>query len=537
MKREFNIRIQPKTSRLGWVTGFVLAGLLIFSFLTGAPAKEALNLPEPTENQRNALSLLRETLTLVEENYVSMPDMRRVYSSGLTSLQRSIGKDRLEVIRQDSRHFTLRAGPEELQVYFGGADLDGLSEMEKAYRFALANVPGEENRDEGLKVMYGMLRSMLKSLDTYSSFMPPDVYREMQVETSGRYGGLGITISVRDKKIIVISPIEDTPAHKAGLKPGDEILSVEGDSIEGWSLTSAVKRMRGEPGTPVRLVIMRKGWVIPKEFVLIRAIVRIRSVKAKILEENIGYLRLTAFHERTTSELDKAMSNLLEKGVQELILDLRNNPGGLLHQSVRVAERFLPNRSMVVFTRGRHRSQTMYFRTHVNGVWVKKPMIVLVNRGSASASEIVAGALQDLDRALLIGDRTFGKGSVQTIIPLSGGAGVRLTTAKYYTPLGIEIHGKGIRVDLEVKEPVSDMGAKDSDEKDPDELKKQYIRRSLRNRNMSPEDDLALKIALETLKRSKSSVVEDLRLKALKVKARLVPGRNDVSQVRIPGVR
>ena len=521
--------IQPKSSRLGWVTGVVLSALLVFSFLSGVPANEVSRFPDTTENQRIALSLLRETVALVEENYFSTPDMKIAYGAGLRGLQGALGKDRLELTRQDARRFTLRAGKKELEVYLGGGDMDGLASMEEAYRFALANLVPKDKEDGELKVMYGLLRSMMSSLDTFSSFLPPEVFREMQVETSGRYGGLGVTIATRSKRIFIVSPFEDSPADKVGLKAGDEIIAVEGESIAGKSLTEAVRRMRGAPGTPVRVSILREGWPLPREFVLVRAIVQIKSVKAKVLDDNIGYLRLTAFHERTTDELDKAMDSLIDAGVRGLVLDLRNNPGGLLHQSVRVAERFLPNRSMVVFTRGRHRSQTMYFRTHVNGVWVKKPLIVLVNHGSASASEIVAGALQDLDRALIIGDRTYGKGSVQTIIPLTEGAGVRITTAKYYTPLGIEIHGKGVRVDVEVKDPSEDAANKPADSG-----KKGMGKWPIRPRAFASQDgDLVLKVAVETLKKSKSSEVEVLRFNASRVKASLMGVRKNASRARV----
>ncbi len=526
-------RVQPKSSRLGWVAGVVLSALLVFSFLSGVPANEVSRLPDPTENQRAALSLLRETVALVEENYFSAPDMKVVYGAGLRGMQEALGKDRLDLTRRDARHFTLRAGEKELEVFFGSGEMDSLASMEEAYRFALANLKPRDEEDGELNVMFGVLRNMMNSLDSFSSFLPPAVYREMQVETSGRYGGLGVTITTRDKKIFIVSPFEDSPADKAGLKAGDEIVAVEGEPVAGKSLSGAVKQMRGAPGTPVRVSILREGWAGPREFVLVRAIVRIKSVKAKVLDDNIGYLRLTAFHERTTDELDKAMGRLIDAGVRGLVLDLRNNPGGLLHQSVRVAERFLPNRSMVVFTRGRHRSQTMYFRTHVNGLWVKKPLVVLVNRGSASASEIVAGALQDLDRALIIGDQTYGKGSVQTIIPLTEGAGVRITTAKYYTPLGVEIHGKGIRVDVEVKDSSSPAGA---DTKKPDAPGESRLKKrpALPRGIPSRESDLALKIAIETLKKTKSSAVEVLRYNASQAKAQLMPVQKGVSQARIP---
>jgi len=333
------------------------------------------------------------------------------------------------------------------------------------------------------------------------------------VETSGHNGGIGVTMVVRDKKILMASLSEGSPADKAGLQGGDEIIAVEGEPIAGSSLSEAVRRIRGVPGTPVRVTIMREGWPDPREFVLDRAIVKIRSVKARVLDGRVGYLRLTGFHERTVSEVDRAMARLIDAGVRGISLDRRNNTGGSILQSARVAERFLPNRSMVVFTHSRRRYQTMHFRTHVNGVWLNKPLVVLVNRNSASASEIVVGALKDLDRALIIGDRTSGKALAQSIIPLGEGAGVRSKTAKFYTPLGSEIHGKGIRADVEVKDP-DDSGKAGSGSRS------------------EPEVDLALEIAHETLKKTRDSEVEVLRYNASQVKARLMGARKNISQAQ-----
>ncbi len=377
--------------------------------------------------------------------------------------------------------------------------------------------------------MYAALTALLSSLDPFSTFLSPDVYREMQVETTGRYGGLGITITTRDKKITIVSPIEDTPAYEVGLKPGDVIAGVNGEPTQGWSLSKAVRKMRGPPGTAVRLDIERSGWPKAKEFIVMRAIVQIRSVKSRVMDGNIGYIRLTAFHERTSDELDDALSRLRRSGVGAMVLDLRNNPGGLLRQSVRVAERFLPDNSMVVFTRGRHRSQTMYFRTDGNGEWARKPLIVLVNRGSASASEIVAGAMRDLDRALLVGRKTFGKGSVQTIIPISGGAGIRITTAKYYTPLGIEIHGKGILPDIEAGPALRKEkggGSKAAKKKSPPPPLPKRI-----NDPAFGEDDEALQLALRTLRKTKSPVVEVLRLTADRVRSRMSRRTKGIAQI------
>ena len=522
-----------KRLRQRWPAGLLFAAVFALILISYAPASTPSRLPDLTEEQTRAVRLLRETVAQIEENYVSLPNLAKAFGAGLKGLQRAVGKERLEVIRKDAGRFALRSGDEEMAVRFGGRGPEVLSAMEEAYRFAMSKAAAGRGEGADLKAMYLSLGAMLNSLDTFSAFLPPEVFREMQVETTGRYGGLGITITARDKKITIVSPIEETPAYEAELKPEDVISLVNGESTEGWSLTEAVMKMRGPTGTAVRLGISRKGWPAPREFVVVRAIIQIRSVKSRVMKDDVGYIRLSAFHERTSDEMGSEMRRLRDAGARSLILDLRNNPGGLLRQSVRVAERFLPERSMVVFTRGRHRSQTMYFRTHGTGVWSRKPLIVLVNRGSASASEIVAGAVKDLDRGLLIGRKTFGKGSVQTIIPISGGSGIRMTTAKYYTPLGVEIHGKGISPDIEAGPPPN------PEKKDRAKIQKPKKQpRKLPKRLDDPtfgDDDDALQVALRTLKKTKSAVVEVLRLTALQVQSRMARQARGISQAQVPG--
>ncbi|MEK6710184.1 MAG: S41 family peptidase, partial [Nitrospinota bacterium] len=430
-----------------------LALAAAFIFFSPSPAgvvRAAEAPPSSSLGDAAALLLLRETVTLLGESYVSLPDMRKAYAEGLTALGRAAGKDRVEVTRTDPRTFRLSAGKESVEVRLEGGAGPSLEGVERAYRFVLAHAAAGK---PGIEIMYEALASMTSSLDPYSAFMRPERFRALQEETSGRYGGVGLTVSQRDGKLVVIAPLEGSPAFRAGIEAGDEIVSVEGEPVAGRPLSEAVRRMRGPAGTGVRVGIFRAGWTAPREFVLTRAIVHIRSVRARLFEGGWGYIRLSAFHEDTSRELDRALARFRDSKTKGLILDLRNNPGGLLVQSVRAAERFLPEGSMVVFTRGRHRAQTMHFRTHSDGPWLRRPLVVLINKGSASAAEIVAGAFQDLDRALVIGQTTFGKGSVQTILPLSHGAGIRLTTARYYTPLGREIDHKGVPPDLEVAEP------------------------------------------------------------------------------------
>lgn len=311
----------------------------------------------------------------------------------------------------------------------------------------------EETTAEDL--IYGAINGMLRTLDPHSSFMLPDTYKELKVETKGSFGGIGIEITIRTGVLTIVSPIEDTPAFRAGLKAGDKIVKIEEEFTKDMTLFDAVKRMRGPTGTKVTISIMREGFIEPEDFTLTREIIRVKSVKPKLLEDDIGYIRISQFQERTGEEFKKAL-NTLEKddpSLRGLVLDLRNNPGGLLDQAVRVCDVFI-EQGLIVYTQGRNEMQQMKFSAHPNKNPHNYPIIVLVNAGSASGSEIVAGALQDHNRAVILGTPTFGKGSVQTIIPLDDGSGLRLTTARYYTPRGGSIQAKGIIPDVIVKERV-----------------------------------------------------------------------------------
>jgi len=330
----------------------------------------------------------------------------------------------------------------------------GVYEQLKVFTEALSYV--ESNYVEEVepdKVIHGAIRGMLRTLDPHSSFMPPDVYREMQVETEGRFGGLGIEITMRDDVLTVVSPIEGTPAFRAGIQPGDQIIKVDGESTKEMSLVDAVKKLRGPEGSSVTLAIFRQGFTEPKDFTLSRAVIQIKSVRWTKLQDDIGYIKLRSFHKTTEEELEEALRDLGEQQIKALVLDLRNNPGGLLEQAIAVANVFLEGGQLIVYTKGRLPNQNMKGFAKSEGFHVTYPIAVIINGGSASASEIVAGALQDLNRATVLGTQSFGKGSVQTIIPLSDGSGLRLTTAKYYTPKGSEIHGKGITPDIVVEKP------------------------------------------------------------------------------------
>src|SRR5512136_1685953 len=304
------------------------------------------------------------------------------------------------------------------------------------------------------KLIYGAINGMLSSLDPHSSFMPPETYKEMKIETKGSFGGLGIEISIKDGILSVISPIEDTPAYKAGIKAGDQILKIDDRFTKDLSVMDAVKRMRGPKGTKVVLTIMREGFEKPKEFPLVRDIIQVKSVKFKTLDEGFGYIRISQFQEKTDDDLVKAFQELRQKNngnLRGLVLDLRNDPGGLLDQAVKVADHFLEEGKLVVYTEGREKDSKMRFTARKGDKEPHYPIVVLINSGSASASEIVAGALQDHKRAIIMGTQSFGKGSVQTIIPLSDNSGLRLTTARYFTPNGRSIQAKGISPDIVVE--------------------------------------------------------------------------------------
>jgi carboxyl-terminal processing protease len=302
------------------------------------------------------------------------------------------------------------------------------------------------------ELVEGAINGMLKTLDPHSSYLNPDAYKELQVETKGSFGGIGIEITIRDGFLTVVSPLEGTPAYDLGIEAGDQILRVDGESTKEMTLMEAVKKMRGPKGTKVVLTIMREGFAKPKDYVVTRATIAIKSVRAKTLEPGYGYLRLSQFQSTTAKDLGQALTKLEKENqpLKGLILDMRNNPGGLLDQAVKVSDEFL-DEGLIVYTGGRLKSQDMRFEAHTNTRPHRYPIVVLVNEGSASAAEIVAGALQDHKRAVVVGVETFGKGSVQTVMPLRNGAALRLTTSLYYTPSGRSIQAKGIEPDIVVE--------------------------------------------------------------------------------------
>lgn len=299
------------------------------------------------------------------------------------------------------------------------------------------------------ETVYAAIKGMLTTLDPYSEFLDEEAYKRMQTNTSGTFGGLGMYIGIRMKRLTVISPIEDTPAYKAGVSAGDQISEIDGKSTVGISIESAVQKLRGEPGTSVTITVIREGEEEPLKFTIVRDIITIQTVKHRILHGDIGYLRVTSFTETTAADVDKAFDEFEKHNLNGIILDLRNNPGGLLSSAVNVASHFVKEGSLIVYTQGRDKSKKEEFFAQKALTEKKYPLVVLVNRGSASGSEIVAGAIKDNKSGLVMGTRTFGKASVQKIFPmgreLSLDVAVKLTVAHYYTPSGRDIHKLGIK--------------------------------------------------------------------------------------------
>ena len=308
--------------------------------------------------------------------------------------------------------------------------------------------------------MDSAINGLLQSLDPYSAYMSPQIFNEMQTETSGEFGGLGIEVSMESGVVKVISPIDDTPASRAGIKAGDYIVKIDNTQVQGKSLSEAVELMRGPVGTSIKLTIRRRGEKKALNFIIVREIIEIQSVKADVLEKNVGYIRLTSFNENSGEQIKEKIKELEnKKKVKAYILDLRNNPGGLLSQAIRITDYFLDN-GEIVSTKSRKASENKKWFAKEGDLTKGKTLIVMINYGSASASEIVAGALKDHKRAILIGENSFGKGSVQSIIPLKNNGAIRLTVAKYYLPSGKSISEVGVSPDIEIDEESDDFQIK-----------------------------------------------------------------------------
>lgn len=370
----------------------------------------------------------------------------------------------------------------------------------KAFAQALELVKRHYVEDPNTKdLIQGAIRGMLASLDPHSSYMTERAFKEMNMDIKGSFEGVGIQISIKNQQLTIIAPIEDTPGYRAGLESADKILKINDEWTKDMTIEEAVDRMRGPRGTAVRLMILREGWDKPREFKIVRDVIKVVSVKTRMLDNGIGYLKIIQFQGQTGAEVEKALKELETKGIKKLVLDMRNNPGGLLDASVDVSSLFLPKDKLVVYLQGRDAADRRDYLTIGSTVSREYPVVVLVNTGSASASEIVAGALQDSRRAVIVGTQTFGKGSVQTVYSLQGNTGLRLTTAKYYTPKGRSIQNVGITPDIEVKLPIV-KDAKDGEpvhmivrEKDLDRhLKNDTVKEEKKKKDHPAEEEMIM---------------------------------------------
>jgi carboxyl-terminal processing protease len=366
-------------------------------------------------------------------------------------------------------------------------------------------------KPDDAKLVESAINGMLAGLDPHSSYMDPKSFRDMQIQTRGEFGGLGIEVTMEDGLVKVVAPIDDTPAAKAGVMAGDIITHLDDEAVQGLTLNQAVDKMRGPVNTKIRLKIMRKGQDKPTEVTIVRDIIRVRSVRMRTEGDDVGYIRVTQFNEQTTDGIKKAINDIAAQlagdKLKGFVIDLRNNPGGLLDQAISVSDAFL-EKGEIVSTRGRNAEETQRFNARTGDLTKGKPVLVLINGGSASASEIVAGALQDHKRATVLGTRSFGKGSVQTIIPLGSGNGaLRLTTARYFTPAGRSIQAKGITPDIEILQDVpEELKARNTDTKGEASLRG-HLKAEGDEKTGSqsyippdPKDDKALRMALDLLR-------------------------------------
>ncbi len=347
--------------------------------------------------------------------------------------------------------FTQKVNSSEIDIY-EKIDLFG-EVLEKINNEYVDEINQSESMDYAIN-------GLLQSLDPYSAYMPPEIFNEMQTETSGKFGGLGIEVGMESGVVKVISPIDDTPASEAGIKAGDYIVKIDGIQVQGKSLSEAVDLMRGQVGSSIELTVRRSGEKKALTFNIVRQIIQIQSVKSELLEKNIGYIRLTSFNENSGDQIKKKINELEKnKEVKSYILDLRNNPGGLLSQAIKISDYFL-NNGEIVSTKSRKAAENRKWFAKKGDLTNGKTLIVLINYGSASASEIVAGALKDHKRAILLGENSYGKGSVQSIIPLKNNGAIRLTVAKYYLPSGKSISEVGVAPDIEIDEETNDFRIK-----------------------------------------------------------------------------
>jgi carboxyl-terminal processing protease len=440
--------INKKTTLLVVMMFTVLTTGILISIFMNRLTKEA--------DRSQELEVFREALTIVNKNYVEDIQSKELVQSAIHGMIGSLDSrsdlitpEQYHEMQKDTKGILIRKliGTTEVK-------LDSSEEL-KLFKNTFAIVRKNYEKDQQPKhLIYSAIKAMTESLDPHSEFMTPEQYQEMQVDAKGEFGGIGIKLDMKERILTVIGLLDDTPAFRAGIKEGDKIIKINNDFTKNMNLQDAISKTRGNPSTPVHLTILRKGWKETKDFTITRETIKIKSVNSKMLEDGIGYIKISQFQKQTASEISAVLSTLMQKHMHALILDLRNNPGGLVYSAVDVVSQFIPSEKIVVFTKNK-KGEKREYRSRENNPYTSVPMVIIVNEGSASASEIVAGALKDWQRATLVGTRTYGKGSVQTVVPLKDGSALKLTTAKYYTPKGISIQTTGILPDIVVSPKIN----------------------------------------------------------------------------------
>ena len=435
----------------------VLSVFIIFTVITtGIFITTLLYDLEKTVNRNESIKVFQQAMAVVSKNYVEELNQKDLIHSALNGMIGSMNQHPSFMNQDQHKEVWLDKAETIISKILDVSETQGDGNKEaKVLENALTMVrenflQNEEHDIDPQNLIHSALNGMLKSLDPHSAFMTPEQYSDIQIDTRGEFGGIGIQTAIKKDVLTVIASLEGTPASRAGIKAGDKIMMVNNESTADMSLQDGVEKMRGTPSTTVKLTILRDGWKEKKDFVITREIIKIKTVKSRMLADGIGYIKINQFQQQTAADFSASLSTLMSQHMNALILDLRDNPGGLLRSAVKVAGQFIPPGELVVYTKNKHGRKKEY-RNNEDNPNFSIPIVVLVNEGSASASEIVAGALKDWGRATIMGSLTFGKGSVQSIVPLKDGSALRLTTARYYTPKGISIQTTGISPDFLIK--------------------------------------------------------------------------------------
>jgi len=427
----------------------LLVVMILTVVITGVIINILLKTLETEAEDYKELQVFKEALTIVQKSYVEDIQSKELIHGAIKGMVGSLDAHSDAMTPEQYRKMQVDSKGVRISklISTAEAEVDGYDEL-KVFKDALTVV--KKNLEEDIQpkdLVYGAIQGMMMSLDPHSDFMTPEQYTEMQVDTEGEFGGIGIKVETKEGVITVMDILDNTPAFKAGIKEGDKIIKINNESTRDMRPQGAISKMRGNPSSTVTITVYREGWKETKDFTMRRETITISSVKAKMLGEGLGYIKIHQFQRQTASDFSTALSKLMRENMKALILDLRNNPGGLLYSAVDVTSQLIPSEKLVVYTKDRNGKKKEYINRK-NHPHLTVPMVVLVNDGSASASEIVAGALKDWNRATVIGTVTYGKGSVQTVVPLKDGSALTLTTAKYYTPKGISIQATGILPDI-----------------------------------------------------------------------------------------